>query len=259
MNDKFIFDAVREILKARGGSGLSTPEFNKLKAAIVASVEVVPAPAPAPLPPSGSRALTEADYAAAAAALSPLANVRLIKAVKTVESGGAWFTDIRADILDLDGPGGFIDGDMPKILFEAHHFSRLTGGKYNKSHPNISSPKWNRALYVGGAAEYRRLHQAMQLDRDAALKSASWGLFQIMGFNHVAAGFSTVSAFVDAMKQSEGAQLMAFVNFVKSEGMVGKLLLIMQGNGTPFAEAYNGPRQAENNYDDKLVKAYRTA
>lgn len=260
MNDKYIFDAVRDILKARGcgPAGITTGEFTKLKTAINASV-ATGLPPIAPTPGVEPRKLTEADYVHAASVLSPRANAKLVKAVMKIESNGGWFEDIRADILDLDGPGGFIDGDMPKILFEAHWFDRLTGGRYRKSHPNISSAKWNRALYVGGAAEYRRLHVAMELDREAALKSASWGLFQIMGFNHVAAGHATVEDFVAAMKRSEAEQLLAFVNFVKSKGLVDEMLKIMDGDGRPFAAAYNGPGYEANNYHTKLVAAYRAA
>lgn len=256
---------IQALLKARGydlGSGgpnrdgIDGDLGNRSLTAILTELQLAGGKVNLPVTP---RALTESDYVAAAAALSPRANAKLIKAVKTVESGGAWFTDMRADILDLDGPGGFIDGDMPKILFEAHHFSRLTNHVFDADYPNISSPHWNRALYVGGAAEYRRLDAAMKLNRTAALKSASWGLFQIMGFNHVAAGYANVEDFVAAMKESEGKQLLAFVSFVKSNGMTDKLLKIMDGDGAPFAAAYNGSGYAVNHYDTKLVSAYRAA
>ncbi len=162
--------------------------------------------------------LTSADFASAASTLK--CTVAQIRAVWEVESGGGWFRDVRADILAADGPGGFIDGpDLPKILFEAHIFDRETNGRFRASYPNLSSARWNRALYVGGQAEWLRLHHAMQLDRHAALRSASVGGAQIMGFNHMLAGFDTVEAFWAAMKESERAHLDAFVAFIRNRGL----------------------------------------
>lgn len=183
-----------------------------------------------------------------------------IRAVWEVESGGGWFQDVRADILALDGPGGFIDGEyLPKILFEAHHFDRLTNGRYQRSHPNISSPYWNRALYVGGQAEYRRLHLAMQLDRKAALMSASVGGAQIMGFNHKLAGFDTVESFWEAMQRSERAHLEAFASFVVNAGLVDELRQISNWHDAckPFARGYNGSGYLKNQYHVKIARAHK--
>lgn len=177
-----------------------------------------------------------------------------IHAVIEVESGGGWFTDIRADILNLDGPGGFIDGDMPKILFEAHHFSRLTGGQYDRTHPNISSKVWNKALYRGGQAEYIRLNEAMTLNESAALQSASWGMFQIMGFNYGVCGYIGIHEFVTAMKLSEVKHIEAFINFIRSKDLLDKL---RDGNWAAFAKGYNGTSYFQNKYDTKLEAAYK--
>lgn len=201
--------------------------------------------------------LTDADFAAAAAKLG--CTVAQIHAVWEVESGGGWYKDVRADILARDGPGGFLDGpNLPKILFEAHHFDRLTGGKFRDSHPNISSAKWNRALYVGGQAEYLRLDEAMRLNHDAALMSASVGGAQIMGFNYELAGFDTVGAFWDAMRTTESAHLDAFCNFVRNSGLVDELRRIsnVHADCAPFAKGYNGSGYLANNYDVKIAQAH---
>lgn len=184
-----------------------------------------------------------------------------IRAVDEVESGGGWFTDVRADILALDGPGGFLDGpDLPKILFEAHVFARNCSpkGKFNRSHPNLSSSKWNRALYVGGEAEYRRLHMAMQLDESAALMAASWGRYQILGENFRAAGFGTVQGFVAAMKESEERHLEAFVAFIMTNRLVNAFRRISSRpeDCAPFARGYNGGGYAANNYHGKIAAAF---
>lgn len=201
--------------------------------------------------------LTPLDFAQAAQALK--CSVVQIRAVWEVESNGGWFQDVRADILAADGPGGFIDGpDLPKILFEAHVFDRETGGRYRASHPNLSSARWNRALYVGGQAEWLRLHRAMQLDRRAALRSASVGGAQIMGFNHGKAGFDTVEAFWDAMKTSERAHLDAFATFIQASSLTVALREISSraGDCRAFARGYNGTGYEANNYHVKIAQAH---
>ena len=201
--------------------------------------------------------LTDADFTEAAATLG--CTVAQIRAVDEVESGGGWFSNVRADILAVDGPGGFIDGpNLPKILFEAHVFDRETGGRFRKSHPNLSSARWNRALYVGGQAEWSRLWNAMLLDRTAALRSASVGRYQIMGFNHALAGFKTVEAMWDAMKESERRHLDAFVAFIQASKLQTALRKIsnVHAECIPFALGYNGSGYAVNEYHIKIARAH---
>ena len=179
--------------------------------------------------------LTDQDFADCAKDLD--CNEAAIRAVVDVESAG----------------GGFLSDGRPKILFEAKYFHKLTGGKYDKSHPNISSPVWDKKLYKGGAKEWDRLNEAAGLDRQAALRSASWGLFQIMGDNYKACGFTSVEDFVAAMERSEGEQLKAFAKFVRSSKLDDDL---RSRNWATFAKGYNGPGYAKNKYDQKLAAAY---
>jgi hypothetical protein len=211
-----------------------------------------------PLPPAAAdRKLGPDDFLRAASRLS--CTVAQIRAVDEVESAGGGLEPGRAEILALDGPGGFIDGDLAKILFEAHKFHRHTGGRFTASHPNLSSPRWNRALYKGGQGEWTRLHAAMQLDRSAALKSASWGRYQILGENHKAAGHPTVEAFVQAMMSGEDAHLEAFINFVQNAGLADELRRVSDNEADcrPFAEGYNGPGYAAGDYDGKIARAHK--
>ena len=154
-------------------------------------------------------------------------------------------------VLDVESRGGFLPDGRPKILFERAYFSRLTGGKYNSSDPDISAPTWGG--YKGGPAEYDRLEKAIALDRDAALRSASWGAFQIMGNNFAACGFANVEDFVTAMVAGEPQQLDAFVSFVKSGGLDDELRRL---DWAGFARGYNGPDYRANKYDQKLATAY---
>lgn len=212
---------------------------------------------PEPAPQIG---LTDADFADVAASLG--CETAQVRAVWEVESGGGWFTDVRADILALDGPGGFLDGPhLPKILFEAHIFDRETGGRFRKSHPNLSSASWNRALYVGGQGEYVRLHNAMALDREAALRSASVGGAQIMGFNHGLAGFENVDSFWHAMRTSERAHLDAFAAFIVNSGLLEALRQIStyHADCKAFAKGYNGSGYWRHDppYNVRIARAYK--
>src|SRR5262245_58516234 len=85
---------------------------------------------------------------------------------------------------------GFLSDRRPQILFERHIFHKLTNGRHDAGNADISNT--TPGGYVGGAGEYPRLEKAIALDREAALKSASWGGGQVMGFNHEIAGFPNV-------------------------------------------------------------------
>lgn len=184
------------------------------------------------MPPS----LTEADYIAAAKRLG--CSVPAIKAVAEVESSGS----------------GFLPTGEPKILFEAHIFDRLTDGKYRKTHPNISSAKWNKALYGPVSRQHARLQEAVALDREAALQSASWGKFQVMGSNWKLVGRKSLQDFITAQYRSEREHLNDFVGYVLARGLADELQRL---DWAGFASGYNGPSYAANHYDTKMAAAYR--
>ena len=166
------------------------------------------------------------------------------------KSLGCAVAAVRA-VIAVESSGGFLPDGRPKILFERHYFCRLTKGAYDAKHPGISNKKFGG--YKGGAAEYARLEEAIGLNRDAALRSASWGAFQIMGDNCKLAGFKNVEDYVAAMVAGEAGQLDAFVNFVKSTNLDDEL---RRGDWAGFARGYNGPAYAVNKYDKKLAAAY---
>lgn len=156
-------------------------------------------------------------------------------------------------ILDVEcGGEGFLPDGRPKILFEAHWFHRLTDGRFTADHPAISSPVWTRDLYWGGAGEYVRLARAMALDEAAALKSASWGLPQILGLNHRAAGFVSVQAMVRAFADDPVAHLNALTTFMQAKDQDD---LVRAWDWTGFARSYNGPGFATHRYHLRLALA----
>lgn len=167
-----------------------------------------------------------------------------VRAVIEVESGGAGF---------------LVDGRV-RILFEGHVFwQQLQQHGINpvtlaKDHPSILYPTWTKSKYRGPAGEWERLEEAKAINQDAALCSASWGLFQIMGFHYKVCGFQSVADFVAAQATDEDEQLKAFSKFMKANGL-NRFLATKDWAG--FAKRYNGAGYAANKYDTRLAEAYK--
>ncbi len=190
------------------------------------------------LPPSTPSTLSEADYQNAAQTIG--CEVAAVKAVAAVESRG----------------NGFLPSGRPKILFQSHVFSKHTKHKYDPLFPDISTRHQNAALYRGGEHEYSRLLKAMLLDRSAALMSASWGKFQIVGQGFQEAGSPDIESFVSSMSKSEGAQLEAFCKFVRSKKLVAAL---KDHDWAGFARSYNGKEFWKKHYDQRIKEEFEKA
>lgn len=145
---------------------------------------------------------------------------------------------------------GYLPDRRPKILFERVVFHTRTHGKYD-SHSDISSATVGG--YLGGAAEYQRLAAAMQLDEQAALSSASWGLGQIMGFNATDLKYANVNAMIAAFVASEDAQLDGVRRFIESNNLRAAM---RNNHWQQIAAVYNGKSYARNEYDSKLRYAH---
>jgi len=146
---------------------------------------------------------------------------------------------------------GFLSDRRPQILFERHVFHRLTQGRHDAAHADISDAQ--AGAYAGDAAEYARLELAMGLDLNAALQSVSWGIGQVMGFNFKSAGFTGIDAMVAAMVKNEDAQLLAMANVVKDNKLDRAL---QRQDWVSFARGYNGPDFKRSEYDTRLAVAH---
>jgi|ERR1051326_3644268 hypothetical protein len=196
------------------------------------SAATLPAPLlPAPNPRAPS--LSAADYERAAKSLG--VEVAVIKAVSEVESSGK----------------GFDSHGRPRILFEAHWFHKFTHGKFDSKYPHLSQPTWALGKKYYSLDQWQRMTEAMGLDLEAAWKSASWGKFQVMGFNHN--GWAKVKDFVFAMFESEAQHLKSFLAYCQDRKLVTHLL---KKDWAAFALGYNGSGYAANKYDVKLKAAY---
>ena len=104
------------------------------------------------------------------------------------------------------------------------------------------------------AADAKRLASAVEIHEQAALSSASWGLFQVMGYHYDRLGYDDVKTFVSLHEISEKYHLEAFGRYLVHYNLIEAL----RGKDWPrFAKGYNGPSYAENQYDVKLEEKYR--
>lgn len=165
-------------------------------------------------------------------------------------------------VIDVEArSSGFYDDGLPKILFERHVMWRELGKvdyftkreQLNAVFPDVCSESTGA---YNSRLQYEKLAVAAALHWDAAHASCSWGLGQVMGNNWKDLGYASVRAFVDAMHESEAAQLDGMCRFIKVNGLVDEL---QRHDWAGFARRYNGSNYAKNEYDTKLAKAYAKA
>ena len=189
----------------------------------------------------------------------------VLKAISVVESGG------NSSFWRLNKGDG---ANIPAILFERHYFSRKTKGSYNDTFPDISWPIGYRTrktlhandktmpfgeveeldIYSDRVSAYLRLIEAYRLDPDAALRSCSWGKFQVMGDNFAACGSASVVEFVDAMCTSEYEQLKLLAGFIQNKPRLWTA--VKTKDWAVIALNYNGAGYKTFSYDTKLKAAY---
>jgi len=157
-------------------------------------------------------------------------------------------------VLDVESAGtGFDSKGRPKMLFEPHIFYRLLGAGAARNgavRTRLAYRRWKRDY---PRDSYPRLAQAMAINEEIALQSASWGLGQVMGFNHAAAGYPSARAMVAAFLDDEETHLRAMMAFIKANKLDDEL---RRHDWAGFARGYNGPGFAKNGYDRKLAAAF---
>lgn len=169
--------------------------------------------------------------------------------------------------MDVEAAGsGFDSLGRPKMLFEPHLFYRNLGPgeKRNKAvAAGLAYPSWRRDY---PPESYSRLAKAIAIDEDAALKSASWGLTQILGSNHLAAGYQSPQAMVSSFMADEAEQLEATVRLMSKWGIDDDMRelreIALAGRSTlpsdaiAIARVWNGPAFAKNGYHTKIAAAH---
>jgi hypothetical protein len=187
--------------------------------------------------------LDNSDFKSAAKALG--VEAAAIKAVALVESSGS----------------GFLDDGFPKILFERHVFYRNAPKTKREDWMDVYPQLCNSVVTpkggYGDLLEQRiKFNMAFGLDKQAAMKACSWGMFQELGENYADCGFADVGKFVDSMKAGAPGQLDIFVRSIKHRKLADEL---KKHDWAGFAKNYNGPTYAKFEYDKKIKAAYEKA
>lgn len=159
-------------------------------------------------------------------------------------------------IMDVEARGsGFDAKGRPAMLYEPHVFWRLLGPGEKRNaavKKGLAYEKWGTMAYPRDSS-YPRLIEAMKIDEEVALQSASWGMGQVMGFNHKAAGYPSAKAMVTAFLDDEETHLFAMIRFIIASGLDDEL---RRHDWRGFARGYNGPGFEKNGYDKKLAAAF---
>lgn len=155
--------------------------------------------------------------------------------------------------VEAAGRGSYSSGALV-CLYEPHIAYRYTSGaardrlvaaglaykEWKRDYPPTSFERIDRCAAIAGP--------------EAAALATSWGLGQIMGFNHKACGFDTALAMVRNFAASEANQLEGMIAFIKANPAM--FAALQKGDWAGFASRYNGAGYAKNRYDTKLAAAY---
>lgn len=165
-------------------------------------------------------------------------------------------------VLDVETAGsGFDRQGRPAMLFEPHIFWREL-----RDHPAVQAEaarqglayrRWGEQRYPSDS--YPRLAKALALceanglGHEPALRSASWGLGQIMGFNAELAGYASASDMVTDFLDDEERHLDAMVTFIEAVNLDDEL---RAHDWRGFARGYNGAGYARHGYHTRLEQRF---
>lgn len=161
-------------------------------------------------------------------------------------------SNLRA-ITEVEARGsGFDSSNRLIALYEPHiAFKYTSGAVRNKLVAlGIAYPKWKRNY---PKTSYDRIDQCTAVaGMETAAMATSWGMGQVMGFNHAALGYPSALSMVVAFAQGEAAQVEGMVKFIVAKGLINAL---RAGKWEAVALGYNGAGEAQNGYHIKLANA----
>lgn len=156
--------------------------------------------------------------------------------------------------MEVEAAGsGFDRQGRPKMLFEPHVFYRNLKGEQRglAIKAGLAYARWGQRPYPKDS--YPRLKRAIAINEEAALRSASWGLSQILGENHKMVGYPTARAMVEAFMDDEENHLEAMVQFLIAAGIDDDL---RRHDWAAVARVYNGPGYRKHNYHGRMATAF---
>ncbi|GGH03789.1 N-acetylmuramidase family protein [Mucilaginibacter phyllosphaerae] len=164
-------------------------------------------------------------------------NYKALKAIIQIESGQHGFSPVTGKLI---------------IQFEPAWFKRLKKDWQNDTKHVI----WQSNTVGDQTAEWKAFNNAFASDADAAMKSTSIGMMQLMGFHYAALGFNTVGQMWDFAKADEYNQVLLAIKWIKTVPALDKALKAK--NWQKVAYYYNGENYRQYRYDSRLAAAYNT-
>ncbi|QXV65247.1 N-acetylmuramidase family protein [Mucilaginibacter sp. 21P] len=160
----------------------------------------------------------------------------VLKALIIVESNQKGFSDTTGRII---------------IQFEPSWFKRLRSNRKTNNGNSI----WQANSVGDQTAEWIAFNNAFALDPEAAMKSTSIGMMQIMGFHYSEIGFDSVGKMWDFAKVSEYNQVIITLKWINTVPQLKAALKTK--NWQKVAYYYNGSAYKKFGYDTKLANAYK--
>lgn len=114
---------------------------------------------------------------------------------------------------------------------------------FRKTAPYAPSGAWSQNGVERQSKEWIAFNEAFGLNPDAAMKSTSIGLGQVMGFNHLRIGYKTVGEMWDDAKKGEHRQIYQMAEFIKTDRRL--INALKEKNWHLVATYYNGAKYRE--------------
>jgi N-acetylmuramidase len=163
-------------------------------------------------------------------------------AVLYVESSGAGFNDAGRMIIRFENHVFFDNWGKSNVKEFKKYFKFNSNEKWKGHYFRVIETDAWRSFHGEQNIEWEVFEFARALNEEAALKSISMGLGQVMGFNYSKTGFSSVKDMFDSMSGSLRLQLDGMFNFFKNTPLCIKGL--KEKDYVKFATGYNGTGQA---------------
>lgn len=170
-----------------------------------------------------------------------------------IDTGGIERQALIAFIKVESGGKGFGSDGRLLIQFEPHWF--------RKQAPFAPTGKWSVNKIERQSAEWIAFNDAAQHDLEAAIKSTSLGLPQIMGFHFARLGYDSPLLMWSDFSESEEKQVAALVRFIKTDKRLYAAILAKDWHA--IATIYNGAKYRElaakigrEPYDESMKKEY---
>lgn len=158
-------------------------------------------------------------------------------------------------VMDVEARGdGFDSKGRVAMLFEPHIFYRELGPGLKRDRAvaeGLAYRRWGEKSYPSDS--YPRFLAAYKIDPEAAMRSCSWGLGQIMGFNAQLAGYDSAFQMIEDFAEDEEYHLRSMVAFIRNAGLDDAL---RRHDWRAFAKGYNGASYETHGYHIKLGQSF---